>query len=267
MNFPLVSVLICSYNAEKFIGATLRSVLNQTYANLEVLVLDNGSRDETVGVVEGLQEGEPRLRLYAGKENLGAYGGLNYLLERAAGKYIAINDHDDIWHRDKIKRQVEFLDANTGWVGCGTAIVNHYERHDVFVVRRQPEISNVAWHTSLVYKKSEACYDASLKVATDFHFMKHILCSGGKLIYNLPEPYVLRRLRADGTNLSDKWIHARNAGHIVRADIGWFDKICLINRLFMPGRLLDYLLVKVFLKRAVISREAMKHDPVMQAYF
>ncbi len=263
---PLISVLICSYNAEKFIGATLRSVLNQTYEHLEVLVLDNRSQDGTVGVVEGLQWGEPRLKLYRGEENLGAYGGLNYLLDEAAGKYIAVNDHDDIWHPDKIERQVKFLEENPEYAGCGTAMVNHYERHDVFVVRRQPVTSNVAWHTSLMYKKSEARYDASLRVATDFHFMKHILCAGGKLIYNLPEPYVLRRLRADGSNLSDKWIHPGNAMDIMRADIRVFDKLCLINRLVLPGRLVDYLLVKLFFKKAAVNRETMQADPVMKEY-
>ena len=130
---PLVSVLICAYNAQKFIEATIRSVMAQTYRNIEILVLDNNSSDGTVAILEGLKRQEARLRLYGGKKNLGAYGGLNYLLERAAGTYIAIQDHDDLWHPDKIARQVEFLEKNHAYVGCGTAIINYYERYDTFL--------------------------------------------------------------------------------------------------------------------------------------
>ena len=72
---PLVSVLICSYNAEKFVEATVRSVMNQTYRNLEILVLDNASSDETVVILEGMGREDARIKVYAGRENLGAYGG------------------------------------------------------------------------------------------------------------------------------------------------------------------------------------------------
>ena len=108
---PLVSVLICAYNAEKYIEATIRSVMTQTYRNLEILVLDNNSSDGTVGILEGLKREEAETAALRREEELGAYGGLNYLLERAAGTYIAIQDHDDIWHPDKIARQVEFLET------------------------------------------------------------------------------------------------------------------------------------------------------------
>ncbi len=263
---PLVSVLICSYNAEKFVEATIRSVVGQTYGNLEILVLDNASSDGTMEVLKRLGSNEPRLRLYAGGENRGAYGGLNFLLERAEGNYIAIQDHDDIWHPDKVLKQVELLEKNDAYVGCGTAIVNYYEKYDTFLLRRQPEVSSVAWHTSLVFRRTDLRYNAEAKVANDFHFMKHSLCADKRLIYNLAEPYVLRRIRADGKNLSSNWIRSGNVSDILRVDIGWFDKLCLINRLLMPGRLVDYLLVKFLLRRCVIKEETMRTDRILRAY-
>jgi glycosyltransferase involved in cell wall biosynthesis len=263
---PLVSVLICSYNAERFIEATLRSVLDQTYRDLEVLVLDNCSSDGTVGILDRIGGEEPRLKLYRGKENVGAYGGLNYLLDRAAGKYIAIQDHDDIWHPDKVRQQVEFLEENSRYVGCGTAIVNYYERYDTFLLRKQMEVSSIAWHTSLVFRNYGKRYVASVKVATDFHFMKHVLCGGRKLIRNFGEPYVLRRIRADGSNLSTAWARLANAKDILQVDIALFDKLCLVNRLLMPGRLVDYLLVKLLLRRSIIGRQEMENDEILRAY-
>jgi glycosyltransferase involved in cell wall biosynthesis len=251
---PVVSVLICAYNAERFIGATLRSVMAQTYGSLEVLVLDNDSSDRTKEVLEELRREEPRLKLYAGKKNLGAYGGLNYLLDRATGTYIAIQDHDDIWHPDKIARQVEFLERNAGYVGCGTAIVNYYERYGTFLLRRQPEVSRVAWHTSLIFRNSGLRYNAKARVANDFLFMKHILCRDGKRIHNLKEPYVLRMIRADRSNLSAKWISLKNLKEILFVRIGLFDKLALLNRLLLPGRIVDYLVLKVLLRKNILPR-------------
>ncbi len=251
---PLVSVLVCCYNAERFVEATIRSVINQTYRNLEILVLDNGSSDGTVEILERIGREEPRLKLYAGRENLGAYGGLNYLLERAGGNYIAIQDHDDIWHPDKVSRQVEFLEKNSAYVGCGTAIVNYYEKYDTFLLRRQPEVSHVAWHTSLIFRHSGLRYNAEAKVANDFHFMKHVLCKGGGRIYNLRGPYVLRMIRADRSNLSTRWICVKNLKDILRVRIGTVDKLALLMRLLLPERIADYLVLKVFLKGNVLTR-------------
>ncbi len=252
MNSPLVSVLVCTFNAERFIEPTMRSVMNQTYANIEILVLDNASSDRTAGMLERIGGEEPRLKLYVGRENLGAYGGLNYLLERASGTYIAINDHDDIWHADKLRKQVEFLEEHKEYIGCGTAIVNYYEKYDTYLLRRQPRVSNIAWHTSLVFRHSSLRYDASLKVGNDFHFMKHLLCGNNRRILNLGEPYVLRPIRADHSNLSTRWIGFRNFADIIRVRMNALDKMALLMRLFLPERFADFLVLKVFFRRNVL---------------
>ena len=257
---PLVSVLICAYNGERFIEATIGSVAAQTYRNLEILVLDNNSSDGTMGILEGLKRQEARLRLYGGKKNLGAYGGLNYLLERAAGTYIAIQDHDDLWHPDKIARQVAFLEGNHTYVGCGTAIVNYYEKYATFLLKRQRTISRVAWHTSLVFRNAGLRYNARAKAANDFLFMRHVLCAGGKRIYNLEEPCVLRTIRADGSNLSTKWINTGALGEIVRARIGTLDKLALLSRLVLPARLADFLVLKVLLRKNIRSETQVTRD-------
>jgi glycosyltransferase involved in cell wall biosynthesis len=189
-----------------------------------------------------------------GRENLGANGGLNYLLEKATGKYVAIQDHDDIRHPVKVGTQEEILEGNGSYVGCGTAIVNYYEKYDTFLLRRQPRLSRVAWHTSLVFGNSDRRYNSEVRVANDFHFMKHVLCANRRRIYNMDEPYVLRRIRADNSNLSGRWISLRNIGQILRVRISLFDKLALLHRLFLPNRLADYLVLSVFLRRSVLAR-------------
>lgn len=258
MKDPLVSVLICSYNAEDFVEETMRSVINQTYSNMEILVLDNHSKDKTVHVLERLTTEDGRLRIYRGNKNLGAYGGLNCLLERATGKYIAIQDHDDLWCRDKIQKQIHFLEGNGDFAGSGTSIVNYYEKYGTYILRRQATISNVAWHTSLVFRNTGKRYDTSINIATDFHFMKEILCEGGARIYNFDEPCVLRRIRADNCNLSTKWVSFSNLGDVLHAGINTFDKLALLSRLILPQRVADWLIIRVLLKKSTISWKALE---------
>lgn len=251
---PLVSVLVCAFNAERFLGLTLQTICAQTWPNLEILVLDNGSRDRTAEVLREWAGRDCRVQPHFSPENLGPYGGLNYLLERVRGDYVAIQDHDDLWHADKIRRQVDYLERHPDCAGCGTAILNHYEKPDRFLLRRQAPESTLAWHTTLVFRRGSARYDLSVPVGTDFHFMRVHLCRGRKCIHNLPAPFVLRRLRADGGNLSSRWIRGHGR-EILRANIGGFDKLCLLNRLWLPSGVMDWLVLHVFLRGQAWTRE------------
>ena len=126
MHSSLVSILICTYNAEKTIRWTLESVLAQTYQNIEVLVLDNDSKDKTWEVLETYQTKDPRVKLFTVGKNLGAYAGINYLLDQAKGEYIAIQDHDDVWTSEKIEQQIAFLQNHKEFVACGTGYLEYY---------------------------------------------------------------------------------------------------------------------------------------------
>jgi len=255
---PLVSVVVCSHNAERFIESTMRSVIQQTYRNTEILVLDNASQDSTVEILRRIGGKDPRLKLFSSPQNLGAYGGLNFLLDRAEGKYVAVQDHDDIWLPDKIGRQVDFLENNTHYVGCGTSIINYYEKYGAFLLRRQPRNGVVAWHSSLVYLNGGERYDSKLKIGNDFEFMKNVLCRNNKLICNLSEPYVLRRIGAERTNLSSTWINFGNIGDILSADLSLRDKIPILCRLVVPEALFDQVLLKLILRRNLLSEKTVK---------
>lgn len=260
MKTPLVSVLICTYNAESFVKHTLSSVFKQTYKDIEVLVLDNGSQDKTLLVLRHIKREEMRLKLFSFKENCGAYPGLNYLLDHARGQYIAINDHDDIWHPNKLKTQIDFLEKHKEYIGCGTSIINYYEKYNIFLLRKQPEQAYVAWHTSFVFRNTGKRYDTSFEIANDFYFMKHILCQNEKLIYNIENPHVLRKIREGNKNLSSQWITKNKIKDILRINISLFDKLALLNRLIMPSKLIEYLSINVLLRKNVISEKEMRKD-------
>ena len=106
MKTPLASILVCSHNAEEFIKSTVLSILNQSFRDFELLILDDDSSDNTVPILKELQRADSRISIFESKKNYGPYKGLNFLINRARGSYIAINDHDDIWHSSKLEKQI-----------------------------------------------------------------------------------------------------------------------------------------------------------------
>jgi glycosyltransferase involved in cell wall biosynthesis len=113
---PLVSVIIPAYNAEKFIVRTLESVLSQTYKNIEVLVINDGSTDRTVEIVESFAQKESRMRILH-QPNLGPSAARNCGIQSSKGEFIAFIDADDIWHKEKIQAQVECFQRSGRSVG------------------------------------------------------------------------------------------------------------------------------------------------------
>lgn len=198
MKHPLVSILIVSYNAQRYIEATVQSCLKQTYTNIEVLILDNASKDRTREIIRQLND--KRVRLIASEKNLGAYGGLNELLEKAKGEYIAIQDHDDLWLPEKLERQIEFLETHPEYSGCGTQTYYYYEGRELATLVPAKGDAAFVDHTSLVFRNTGYRYDLGYTL-TDEHFEKKVLRSAGKL-WCLAMPLVIHRIKADGTNLS-----------------------------------------------------------------
>lgn len=107
-NPPLVSVIIPAYNAERFISKTLQSVSSQTYKNIEVLVVDDGSTDQTAAIVRSFANTDPRIILLQQK-NAGVATARNLAIQRSRGDYIAPIDADDIWFPQNLEKQVSCL--------------------------------------------------------------------------------------------------------------------------------------------------------------
>lgn len=106
MSTPLISVIIPSYNRAHVIEKSARSVLEQTFTDFELLIIDDGSADNTRQVVEGLQDDRVR---YVFQENAGACAARNHGIALARGEYIAFHDSDDLWYPDKLERQLHCI--------------------------------------------------------------------------------------------------------------------------------------------------------------
>ena len=107
---PKVSVCMPSYNLAPFIFESIGSVLGQTFRDFEFLIEDDGSTDKSTEVIRSCID--ERIRFIAKRENQGANETTNNLVKRATGEYIALLPADDVWEKDKLQEQVEYLDAH-----------------------------------------------------------------------------------------------------------------------------------------------------------
>ena len=103
----MVSIVIPTFNREKTIVRAVNSVLRQTYCDIEVIVVDDGSQDKTRMLLDEIQD--PRIR-YIYQRNSGACAARNKGIKLAQGDYIAFQDSDDIWHEDKLEQQMKIMD-------------------------------------------------------------------------------------------------------------------------------------------------------------
>lgn len=121
MNQPLVSIIVPCYNHEAYIEACIDSVLRQTYPNTELIVIDDGSTDDSPRILEGLhrQHGFH----YERQSNMGFARTLNKAIGMASGKYVAYIGSDDIMMPDKTEKQVAFLESRSDIAVCGGNII------------------------------------------------------------------------------------------------------------------------------------------------
>ena len=117
---PKVTVIMPAYNAARFIEDAIRSVMAQTVSDWELLVIDDGSRDDTCKVVEKLAAEDSRVKLLRNEQNMGVANTRNRGLSLCRGEFAAFLDSDDIWLPEKIRNQLDLLEK-TGASLCYTA--------------------------------------------------------------------------------------------------------------------------------------------------
>ena len=107
---PLVSIITPLYNSEKYIAETIESVLAQTYSNWEMIIVDDCSKDNSTKIVEEYQKKDRRIKLYRNEINKGVSYTRNRAIDLSQGKYIAFLDSDDLWKKEKLEKQIKFME-------------------------------------------------------------------------------------------------------------------------------------------------------------
>ena len=124
----LVSVIIPTYNSENYIRKTVVSALNQTYKELEIIIIDDCSKDNTRDVIKEIASQDKRVKYIFQEENQGAAIARNTGIRAASGQYIAFLDSDDIWLQDKIEKQARLLQSGHPFVFCAYDYVDGEEK-------------------------------------------------------------------------------------------------------------------------------------------
>ena len=106
---PLVSVVMPAYNVSRFLRQAIESVLSQTYRQIELIVVDDCSTDDSLQIMREYEQKDARVHVLAGETNQGVARARNRGIQAATGKYIALLDSDDVWVESKIERQIELL--------------------------------------------------------------------------------------------------------------------------------------------------------------
>jgi len=186
----LVSIIMSAYNAEESLDSSIESILNQSYKNIELLIMDDGSSDSTNRICKRYEKEHPSIRIYKNLKNIGLTKSLNILINHAQGDLIARQDADDVSTTQRIEKQIDFLQGNN-LDACTTRalIINknkkipgfsHYLPTRFVIKKKNPFI-----HGTLLIKKSViekvGFYDERFLYAQDYKLFSDLLKSGFKI--------------------------------------------------------------------------------------
>lgn len=142
-NDIFVSIVMPAYNAEKYIGEAIESVLNQTYSNYELIIVDDASKDQTANIVKKLVVKTDNIRFYQNEKNKGVSYTRNFAISKAYGDWIAFLDSDDKWHKEKLEKQVKLLldKPNAKLVFTGSAFIDKNSNRYSYILKVPEKIS------------------------------------------------------------------------------------------------------------------------------
>lgn len=222
----LISVLIPTYNVEKYIQCAIECVVSQTYKNIEIIVVDDGSTDDTYSVLEKIKTFEPRLKLFRNDENLGIVKTLNFGLSVCVGEYIVRMDGDDLCDYTKFERQLNFLlnNKDIALIGCdvicideNNEILNYVKlAHNIICTKKIINYVSPVMHIWMCKKEIYAILNGyrELGGSEDYDFLLR-LDALGMSFYNLPFYGYSVRLRTGNTQTT-KGLYQRRIVYYIR---------------------------------------------------
>lgn len=168
----LVSVIMPVFNSERFISNSIDSVLSQTFKNIELIIVDDCSTDNTVNIINNYAKKDKRIKLILKDKNTGVADSRNLAISESKGKYIAFIDSDDVWYNNKIEKQV-IVAENTSCdiVYCSYSMIDEYgnKNHNDFIV------SETTNYEDMLVRSVFSCSTVLLKksVANNYSFNKN----------------------------------------------------------------------------------------------
>jgi glycosyltransferase involved in cell wall biosynthesis len=210
---PKISVLMPVYNCEKYIGESIRSILDQSFKDFELIVIDGGSTDNTVNIVQSYKNS--RLRIATHKKRLGLTESRNEGLQMARGALIALQDADDVSDSQRLAKQYSqfMLDKDLAVLGTSYICIDEKGR----AIKEKTVKENVTFddlrlgmqmcNGSMMFKKSvvlkSGCYDPLFMQCEDYELLCRLSSKGHKIM-SLNEPLYYLRVH-EGSVSAVKW--------------------------------------------------------------
>ena len=178
-NKPLVSIVVSVYNSEEFLFESINSLLNQTFKDFELIIVNDCSTDDSLRIIEQLMLKDSRIILLNNQNNIGLTKSLNKAIKVSHGKYIARQDADDISYITRLEKQIDYLEKNSEVVLLGSKhidIKNGKKQENSFItdekINKDIYLYNPFAHSTAIFQKSIfikiGLYDESYVTSQDF---------------------------------------------------------------------------------------------------
>jgi len=219
---PFFSIIMSCYNADKYIEHAINSVLNQTYKNWELIIINDGSKDNSLKIINKFQKRDKKIKAIHLKKNLGQAYARNLGIKISKGKWISILDADDIYSQNKLAVQsgiIRNLSKDYVLIGTSCVLINkkgkrinnrlhHYPKKTFFLKNNLYRNSKFPPHSSIVYKKSAikkiGLFDERFKKCEDYDLWLRLSSIGNFTSTN--KTYINYRMHDSNTsNLSGRY--------------------------------------------------------------
>lgn len=216
LNAPLITILVTTFNSQKSIKNTLNSLFNQSYLNIEIIVIDDHSQDNTMSILQAYTKQYKNIKIISLKENVGTYVAKNIGLKYASGEFITCQDSDDWAHPQKLALQVapllqhkELIVTFSKWVRLDP-IGNPYARTIYPLMRLNP--------SSALFRKKEVCEKTALwdwvRIGADSEFNARL-----KLIFGHKGYYTVNKPLTFGAHRENSLMTAQSTGYVNGASL------------------------------------------------
>ena len=253
---PSVSIIMPAYNAASTIEDSINSVLIQTYQYWELIIVDDASTDNTADIVNAYVSKDSRIFLYTNKTNKGAAATRNMGIQRAKGEFIAFLDSDDLWSKDKLKKQLNLMiEKNAAISFTGTSYINIAGQISKYILKAKEYLSykellrrNIMSCSSVMVRQDSMILFPEGYMHEDYAVWLQIV-KKTKQAYGLDEPLLIYRMGEKSK--SSNRLNSAIMNHNAYRHVGY-------------GRLASLLLMLRYAKHSIFKRYMIKSRTIAE---
>lgn len=204
MNIPEISVVIAVFNGSQYISETLESIVLQSFSNWECIIVDDGSTDDTLEIIQNFIDNDNRFKIIKTNGGNGSYIAANIGIKAAKGKYIARTDADDISLPERLRTQYNFFESNLNINVCGSQHYYLFENNKISLKLYNVDVNFLKWqlifrnkivHSTMMFRKNwfeKLGYYPQKRLAQDWHIW--LEASHNNTLHILEKPLVKWRI-------------------------------------------------------------------------